>query len=224
MAQPRHSEGSLALHLLRIKGVAETEALAGPTGLRVGALEVLLAELAASGLVERRNGVLSGWRPTALGVKHDDAWLAAELEEAGSRAGVEEDYRAFLQLNPELLEACTAWQLVTVEDGSPVLNDHRDASYDASVVARLADIDRRAQGVVLSLARHLHRFDRYRHRLGTALGRVQAGDGDWFTRPLLDSYHQVWFELHQDLLLTLGLERSGEDSRIDGQEGAGEPG
>jgi hypothetical protein len=27
---------------------------------------------------------------------------------------------------------------------------------------------------------------------------------------VVDSYHTVWFELHEDLLCTLGLERSSE--------------
>jgi hypothetical protein len=39
---------------------------------------------------------------------------------------------------------------------------------------------------------------------------VRAGEGDWFTSPLVDSYHTVWFELHEDLLATLGLERAEE--------------
>ncbi len=33
------------------------------------------------------------------------------------------------------------------------------------------------------------------------------GDARAFTAPLAESYHTVWFELHQDFLLTLGLER-----------------
>ena len=210
MEAPRHPEGSLGLHLLRIKGVAEADALAGPIGSGRAALEAILAELEASGMVEHRGGALPGWRPTALGVKHDDAWLAEELEVAGARAAVEEAYRSFLALNPELLEACTAWQLVAGGDGSPVMNDHTDETYDATVVARLADIHRRAQPVLDTLEGHLPRFGRYRLRLQAAQERIAAGEGDWFTRPLLDSYHQVWFELHQDLLFTLGLERAGE--------------
>ena len=42
---------------------------------------------------------------------------------------------------------------------------------------------------------------------------VEAGDHQWFTRPLIDSYHTVWFELHEDLLSTLGKERASEESK-----------
>jgi len=41
-----------------------------------------------------------------------------------------------------------------------------------------------------------------------------AGEHTWLTRPTVDSYHTVWFELHEDLLATLGRTRS--DERGDG--------
>lgn len=210
MADVRHPARALVLHLLRIKGVSEADALSGPTGLDEAALHTLLGELAASGLVERREGALAGWRPTALGVKHDDAWLAEELEAPGVRAAVVASYRGFLALNREVLAACTAWQL-RGDGESVVVNDHSEQSHDAQVLARLAGIHHRAWPVVLGLARTLRRFDRYPVRLAGALERVEAGEGDWFTRPSIDSYHQVWFELHQDLLFTLGLSRGSED-------------
>ncbi|HEV2810899.1 MAG TPA: hypothetical protein VGV93_10955 [Acidimicrobiales bacterium] len=214
---------SVTLHVLRIKGVAEAGALATATGFGMEQITSALADLVARGLAEYRDGVLTGWRPTAPGVRHDDAWLCRELEAAGARTALEEAYHSFLALNPELLRACTAWQLVDAGDGSQTPNDHRDASYDAGVVAHLAEIHRRVQPVVLELSRHLPRFGPYRPRLQTALDRVRAGDGDWFTRPLLDSYHQVWFELHQDLLSTLGLDRTTEMPPVDEHSGSSEP-
>jgi hypothetical protein len=59
----------------------------------------------------------------------------------------------------------------------------------------------------------LDRFGRYEDRLSAAVARVEAGDHDWFTKPLIDSYHTVWFELHEDLLSTLGKERASEENR-----------
>lgn len=214
---------SVTLHVLRIKGVAEAGELATATGLGVVEIASSLTDLMAQGLAEYRDGVLTGWRPTAPGVQHDDAWLRQELEAAGARTALEEAYRSFLALNPELLSACTAWQLVDAGDGSLTPNDHRDPSYDAGVVVHLAEIHRRVQPVVLELTRHLPRFGPYRPRLQTALNHVRAGEGDWFTRPMLDSYHQVWFELHQDLLSTLGLDRATEMPPVDEHSGSPEP-
>jgi hypothetical protein len=32
----------------------------------------------------------------------------------------------------------------------------------------------------------------------------------WLSRPLIDSYHTVWFELHEELILAAGLTREAE--------------
>jgi hypothetical protein len=91
-----------------------------------------------------------------------------------------------------------------------VLNDHTDADHDAAVIDRLADIDEVVQEISAGLAALLDRFDGYGRRFGEALARVRAGDHKWFTRPMIESYHTVWFELHEDLLATLGIQRAGE--------------
>ncbi len=43
-----------------------------------------------------------------------------------------------------------------------------------------------------------------------ALERVDAGDPEWLTSPRLDSYHTVWMQMHEDLLLAIGAERAHE--------------
>ena len=122
-------------------------------------------------------------------------------------------------LNAAVLDACSRWQVRDVA-GSPVLNDHRDAAYDAGVVADLARIQRRADPVVDDLAGTLARYRAYGPRLRRAVEHVEAGDGDWFTKPSLPSYHTVWFELHEDLLSTLGLDRSAESPSAGADDGA----
>ena len=64
--------------------------------------------------------------------------------------------------------------------------------------------------ICADLAAALDRFAGYGPRLAHALEQVQAGDGDWFTKPMIASYHTVWFEMHEDLLSTLGIERGSE--------------
>jgi hypothetical protein len=90
------------------------------------------------------------------------------------------------------------------------VNDHTDATHDAAAVAELAALDDAVQPIVADLADALGRFGGYGPRLAAALGKVQGGDGDWFTKPTIDSYHTVWFELHENLLATLGIERGAE--------------
>jgi hypothetical protein len=63
------------------------------------------------------------------------------------------------------------------------------------------------------VAADLPRLAAYRPRLDGALARIRAGDRQWFTRPLIDSYHSVWFELHEELIGAAGLTRADEARR-----------
>lgn len=210
MACPRSP--SERLHLLRIKGVASAEVLAGAAGATEDEVVAQLAQLASSGLIEWRDGALPGWRLCPIGEKADDDALAEEGEAEGFRQAVAAAHRRFLELNGEVLAVCTDWQLVGARGPAPVPNDHGDERYDAEVIARLGDLHRRAEDLLETLTGVASRFGHYRRRLREAVQRVQAGERDWFTRPLLDSVHQVWFELHQDLLLTLGIDRGDEET------------
>lgn len=198
----------LVLHVVRIKGVADAAAVTVAGGFAAGEVEGLLHELGVSGLVEHRQLGLAGWALTPIGRKQHEALMAEELD-GGVREVIEAAYQGFLSINPDLLGACTAWQRRD-DMTDPALNDHSDAGYDRAVVERLVTIHRRARPVLDDLGAALHRYRAYGPRLQQALDRVVAGDADWFTRPLIDSYHSVWFELHQDLLDTLGIERGTE--------------
>ncbi len=44
-----------------------------------------------------------------------------------------------------------------------------------------------------------------------ALDAFRGGDDDALAKPLSGSYHDVWMELHEDLLATLGRERTDAD-------------
>jgi hypothetical protein len=135
--------------------------------------------------------------------------LAAELDGAHARGGVDAAYRQFLLLNTRLLEVCTEWQLRDV-DGVSTVNDHSDHAYDAAVIEQLADLHDEVEPICNDLAAALDRFAAYGPRLEHALQRVRSGDSDWFTKPMIPSYHTVWFEMHEDLLTTLGIERGAE--------------
>lgn len=121
-------------------------------------------------------------------------------------------YEGFLPLNAELLRLGHDWQV----RGGGVPNDHSDRAYDWGVIDRLARLHERAGPVIGGLGRHLDRFAGYRPALRDALGRLKAGEHDWFTSPRVDSYHTVWMLLHEDLLLALGIERSSEGTGAGG--------
>ena len=56
----------------------------------------------------------------------------------------------------------------------------------------------------------MSRFNRLGGEFAGALRRVQAGEHEWFTKPTIDSYHTIWFELHETLLASLDIDRASE--------------
>jgi hypothetical protein len=202
----------LALHVLRVRGITETDEIAATTGLTRETVVAELEKHREQEFVVLREGRLPGWSLTHLGRTEDADLARVELDAANARAAVEALYARFLELNPGLLRLCTDWQLLPPVDNKtpPELNTHEDAAYDAEVLARLAKVDGAAQPICDGLADALARFGTYGPRLAEARRRVEAGDHDWMTKPMIDSYHSVWFELHEDLLATLGIERGSE--------------
>jgi hypothetical protein len=177
------------LHELRIRGTAADE----------GAVADRLVD---AGFAIRRRDVLM---LTPAGRAEADVRfrLAGDDE-----AAVQSTYERFLPLNQRLLQICTDWQ---VRPGG-VPNDHADKPYDWEVVDRLVALDEQTGPVVRSLGRRVSRFAQYRERLRGARRRVQDDEHDWLLSPRIDSYHTVWMQLHEDLLLGLGLDRAEETS------------
>lgn len=194
---------------LRLLAVAESPGVAARAGRPQPEVEGVLAHLAESGWASYRTGRFPGWMLTVHGRAEGERRLAGELDAAGARARTVALYRRFLVLNPEVLRVASSWQVRTV-DGVEVPNDHANPRHDAAVIDELAALHRRADRLLVELESSLPRLDGYRPRLGSALRRVRSGDGAWFVRPGIDSYHTVWFELHENLLATLGRRRNDE--------------
>jgi hypothetical protein len=195
----------LVRHALRCIGGAGLARVAAATGLDPAAAESELIDLAVAGMVTHDAGEFGGWSLTAVGRAADVEQAAAELAAADVRTAVTAAHDRFLVLNPELLDICTAWQTRRT-DGVVVANRHDDPVHDARVVDRLADLAGRADALCADLAAALPRFGRYRVRLGEALALVRSGRTEYVTDEF-EAYHTIWFQLHEDLLATLGIPR-----------------
>ena len=136
------------------------------------------------------------------------AW-ARVPEGSDAERSIARDYERFLTLNAALLRVCTSWQ---VRFGS-VMNDHSDPVYDWGVVDRLVAFDERAGPIVQGFGETLPRLASYRPRLRNAAAQVRDGSYEWFLSPSQDSYHTVWMQLHEDLLLALGRDRALEEQQ-----------
>ena len=60
--------------------------------------------------------------------------------------------------------------------------------------------------------RAIPRFGSYERRLNTSLTRLENGEQRMFTGVMCGSYHDVWMELHEDLVQLLGVDRHAEGS------------
>ena len=100
----------------------------------------------------------------------------------------------------------TRWQLK--DESTP--NDHTDAAYDAAVVADLVTLHENFAPLLDEMVVVVPRLGHYPDRFGSALARIDAGDTSWFARPIADSYHTVWFELHEELIGLTGRTRLDE--------------
>jgi len=198
-------ERFLVVHVLKIKGLASAKDLAAVTGR--DDLAGVLDELVREELVKLRTGRVGGYALTGAGrVAHSDLLAAAVTDD--ERASAAKAYAAFLPVNGRFKQVCTRWQM---RDGGTQPNDHSDPHYDAVVVAELGGVHNEVVAALVPEADAAPRFARYPTRFDAALQRVRAGDTAAFARPMSDSYHDVWMELHQDLLLTLGRERDASD-------------
>ncbi|MEV8639008.1 transcriptional regulator [Streptosporangium sp. NPDC051023] len=201
----------LVLHAVRITGFADTPVVAHRYGLDAAETKKVLRDAQARGWVEHTAFAgTEGWSLTEAGRAENERQLAAELARVGGADEVRDVYRKFLPLNGLLLQACTDWQLRPAAGDRLAVNDHSDAAWDAGVLSELAGIDRALTPLADRLGSVLTRFRGYDKRFTAALARAQAGKGDWVDRTDVDSCHRVWFELHEDLIATLGLDRRAE--------------
>jgi hypothetical protein len=112
------------------------------------------------------------------------------------RAGIDPSalataYNDFHSVNTDFKALVTDWQL----------------NRDPAALARMDGVHERVLPIIAAAAAQLPRLDAYRAKLLAALEKIKAGDTAWLTRPLVDSYHTVWFELHEELILASGLTR-----------------
>jgi hypothetical protein len=193
------------LHALRIKGFATVDVLTEMTTFERESVEGHLGEFAGGGHVQFRE-TRSLWQLTPQGREVHGAHLDDDLRDAPVEP-LAARYTTFLDQNVEFKELCGMWQL---REGEP--NDHSDPKYDAVVVERLDDLHARAFPIVGEFGELFDRMSPYAVRLDIVLGRIRSGDSKMFTGVMCGSYHDVWMELHEDLILTQRIDRSSEGS------------
>ncbi len=190
------------LRTIALKGRVPADGVAVSLGISGAAVTDELGPLVTSELVKE---MPSGLKVTPEGKARLADLLAAERADL-DMASMKQVYEDFLPINVASKEIFTAWQVRP--SGEP--NDHGDPDYDEDVLSRLTGIHEQVLPLVQRAASITPRAARYAERLSDAQARYTAGEAAYVTRPIIDSYHTVWFELHEDLINWCGLTRAEE--------------
>lgn len=193
----------LALHGVAIKKHAPAAAVAGVVGLAEERAGELLAQAAASGRLVEAQG---GYALTPAGRMILDNQYSRFCDALRADAGFIAAYERFERVNVELKKTITDWQTMDV-GGQRVRNDHANKDYDGEVLDALGEVHERFEPVLAQLVKVLPRLAVYGLKLDAALERAEAGAIEWVSDAKIESYHTVWFELHEDLLRVLGRQR-----------------
>jgi hypothetical protein len=193
----------LALHGLAVKKAGSAESVAEILGADEGEVTTALDGAVGSGRAMAAKG-------TYMATPPGREWLVEQYPVvfADFRANPEATaaYERFERINRDLLRLFTEWQMMPAGSES-VPNDHSDADYDNAIIDRLGALHERAHRPLEQFGDLEQRLTRYLERLESAYDKVLAGEHDWVSGARIDSYHTVWFELHEDLLRMLGRER-----------------
>lgn len=180
---------------IRTRGFASAEQLAVSTGLDGQIIDQRVADAETAGHIKQLSGRINGARLTPAGHARL-VLLAADTLDHQARRHLDTAYLAFLTPNRAFKTLISHWQSSGQPDSIP------------------AELDRMHSEIltVLDDAANAHaRYTRYVGRLSAALDRVKGGDSSALAKPMSESYHDVWMELHEDLLTTLGRTRTDDD-------------
>lgn len=194
----------LALHGLAVKKAGGPDAVAAVLGADPAAVSAALDAAVAAGRAIGAQGTFMVTPPGRewLAERYPEAFAALRADPEATAA-----YERFERINRELLALFTDWQMMPAPGGERVPNDHTDDDYDTGIIDRLGRQHERAEKVLDRFAALAPRMGEYRRRLDHAYDMALAGEREWVSGARIDSYHTVWFELHEDLLRMLGRER-----------------
>lgn len=188
------------MHGVAIRKHGDAKAIAALAGVPVARVESVLAGAVAGGRVAEVDGK---YMLTPCG----QMMLAGEYSRFNESLRANHDfvaaYQRFEVINKDLKQLITDWQTMDV-GGKRVANDHSSKDYDERVIGRLGDLHERFEPILKKLCAGEPRLKVYSDKLGVALEKAEDGEAAWVSDAKLDSYHTVWFELHEDLLRLLG--------------------
>ncbi len=183
------------------------------------ALAVAASPDAVGNILETLPQAHIGKAPRGLHVTAEGrAWLSGQLKAERDwvdRGAAEKLYQEFMVLDARFKQLVTDWQIKMI-DGKRIPNDHSDAAYDAAIRARLADFHQGVIALLPDIVGLTARLKSFAVRFARAASAIASGDGTMIASPLKDSYHTIWFELHEELIHLAGRDRATEEAKSGG--------
>ncbi|MCH2172086.1 hypothetical protein MK489_14970 [Myxococcota bacterium] len=184
----------LWLQALRLKGRSQGSDLAAALGQSEEEAAVALESLESEGLVIRGDGF--------YGLSEGGNLLRIAALDA-ERASVDTElleglYAEFLRVDADFKRLVTRVQLgdVSLEELSRDLTEHHELF----------------RALVLRFTNLVPRLERYGPRFDSAFEYLRAGDRRYLASPLVESYHSLWFEFHEELIQMTGRTRAAEEA------------
>jgi hypothetical protein len=190
------------LNAVVLKKSATADILAASTGVAPSAVARIVGELVDAGYLVDLGGQVM---PDDSAVDTVKSYNEAHWSGLRGQPEVERWHQRFEHVNDLMLAAIDAWQQVRV-GGEKIRNDHTDAAYDDKIISRIDGIIAKAEELLRQLGKRVPRFNRYPERFEAAMNQVEQ-DRRYISDPRVESVHNVWFEMHEDIFLLLGKER-----------------
>ena len=193
----------LALHGLAIRKTADAAQIASLIGLPAATVQKALDWAEAGRRVAQAGDRYMLTAPAQMALRMEYSRFYGDLQASPTMLAA---YDQFEKINSELKQLITDWQTVEV-GGNRIANDHANKDYDRRIIDRLGGLQERFEPILKRMAAEVPRLAIYGAMLLSALEKAEDGDISWVSDATIESYHTVWFEMHEDLLRILGKVR-----------------
>lgn len=198
----------VVLQAVRLAGLADRDALLDRALIREDTLAAILVRAEQDGWIEPLSFAdLRGFTVTETGQARLATLLATDVADAASTEALTSALAAFEPVNARFLRVVSTWQLRS-SSGDEHGYTGADTGAVEELLARLTDLGADLRTALSGAITALPRFGRYPAQYDAAVAKARVDGLRWVTGVGILSCHVVWAELHQDLLSSLGRDRT----------------
>jgi len=172
-------------------------------GLPDSELQSAINELVKKGLARKTNDAIT---ISELGEREIENNRKVLLENCDRKDEFLEYCHMFEEINKDFKDLVTRWQLKEI-NGELIPNDHSDPEYDMAILECLAEIHEKTMKLLDKISEIFPFLRGYISRFEKAFSLLMSGNLGYMADPDKQSYHTIWFELHETLLRMSGMRR-----------------